>query len=208
MSGGPIARLTGAVLVGATRLLVGGHARWQGCAPEPRQRIYFANHASHLDTVILWSALPPSLRRTTHPVAARDYWDRDPLRRHVARDVLGAVLVERRARRDPLGPCRAALAAGGSLILFPEGTRCGGAEPGAFKGGLHHLAREFPVVELVPVHLDNLSRAFPKGAILPAPIVCSATFGAPLGFDPAEPKHAFLERARSAVCALGRRIAT
>ena len=62
------------VLIALTRFLVGGHARWQGCAPAARQRIYFANHASHLDTVILWAALPADLRRTTHAVAALDYW--------------------------------------------------------------------------------------------------------------------------------------
>jgi hypothetical protein len=63
--------MIGAGLTFATRMLVGGHARWLGCAPQPRARIYFANHASHLDTVILWSALPPALRQRTHPIAAR-----------------------------------------------------------------------------------------------------------------------------------------
>jgi len=200
-------RLTPSILrpaiIGATRFLVGGHARWLGCAPEPRQRIYFANHASHLDTVILWAALPSHLRATTHPVAARDYWDRGPTRRWIATRVLGAVLVERAHCRDPLAPCRAVLAAGQSLILFPEGTRSNAAEPARFKGGLHQLAREFPDAQLIPVHLDGLARAYPKGAILPAPLACSATFGAPLAFDPQETKRAFLDRARGAVRALG-----
>lgn len=48
------------LLIGLTRLLVGGRAYWLGCAPEPRQRIYFANHTSNLDTVVLWAALPPT----------------------------------------------------------------------------------------------------------------------------------------------------
>lgn len=191
------------MLFGATRFLVGGHARWQGCAPGTRQRIYFANHASHLDTLILCAALPPALRRTTHPVAASDYWGRGPVRRFIATHVLNAVLVDRDAcGRDPLAPCRAALEQGHSLILFPEGTRSNATQPGAFKGGLHHLARAFPEAELVPVYLSNLARAYPKGAILPAPITCIASFGAPLVFDPAEPKPAFLARARAAVCAL------
>ena len=50
-----------ALLVAASKALVGAYPRWIGCRPEPRQRIYFANHASHLDTVALWSALPPAL---------------------------------------------------------------------------------------------------------------------------------------------------
>lgn len=194
------------ILIALTRFLVGGHARWQGCAPDPRQRIYFANHASHLDTVILWAALPPELRRTTHPVAARDYWGAGPLRRFIALKVLNAVLVDRavagRGGRDTLAPLLEALGRGHSLILFPEGTRHCGAMPGPFRGGLHHLARAFPDAELVPAYLSNLARAYPKGAILPAPLHCVVSFGAPLALEAGEAKPAFLARARGAVCVL------
>lgn len=191
------------LIIGATRFLVGGHARWQGCGPEARQRIYFANHSSHLDTIILWAALPPELRPDTHPVAALDYWGGNRLKRHIATKTLNAVLVDRAARRDPLATLREALTQGQSLILFPEGTRNSGAEPGPFKPGLYQLAREFPEVELVPVYLTNLARAYPKGAILPAPITCVVSFGAPISLGETESKPAFLERARQAVCALG-----
>jgi len=190
------------VLIALTRFLVGGHARWQGCAPNPRQRIYFANHASHLDTVILWAALPADLRRTTHPVAARDYWGAGPLRRFIALNVLNAVLVDRKGGRETLAPLLQALGKGHSLILFPEGTRHCGVLPGPFRGGLHHLARAFPDAELVPAYLANLARAYPKGAILPAPLHCVVTFGAPIRLTDGEAKADFLERARGAVCVL------
>lgn len=195
--------MIGWLIRGATRFLVGGHARWKGCAPDPRQRIYFANHSSHLDTVILWAALPPELRAVTHPVAAQDYWGRGPVRRYIATRVLNAVLIDRNARRDPLAALRAVLDRGHSLILFPEGTRHSDPQPGPFKGGLQHLAEAYPAVELVPVYLTNLARAYPKGAFLPAPIMCTATFGAPLPTIADEAKPHFLARARAAVCALG-----
>ena len=194
--------LIGQAVIGLARLLVGGHARWQGCAPAPRQRIYFANHASHLDTVILWAALPAQLRRTTHPVAAGDYWGAGPIRRFIATRVLNAVLVDRKGGRDALIPMLDMLEWGHSLILFPEGTRHCAALPGPFRGGLHHLARAFPDVELVPAYLANLARAYPKGAILPAPLHCVASFGAPLALVTGEARTDFLERARGAVCAL------
>jgi 1-acyl-sn-glycerol-3-phosphate acyltransferase len=197
-----IARLAGELVFALTRFLVGGHARWRGCAPEPRQRIYFANHASHLDTVLLWAALPPRLRRRTHPVAAKDYWGSNALKRFVALKVLNAVLVERGRSRDPLAPLRGALDKGDSLIIFPEGTRGTGVLPAPFKPGLQHLAREYPHAELVPVYLTNLARAFPKGAMLPAPISSVINFGAPIALGPGEDKAAFLTRARDAVCAL------
>src|SRR5271169_5345444 len=49
-------------LLSVVRLLVGAHADWRGCAPEPRQRIYYANHASHFDTLVIVAALPTELR--------------------------------------------------------------------------------------------------------------------------------------------------
>lgn len=193
------------LLTGLTRLLVGAYPRWVGCGPAPVQRIYFANHSSHLDTIALWSALPPELRLRTRPVAARDYWDQNRLRRYVARQVLNVVFVDRtgtRAESDPLEPLREALAHGDSLIIFPEGTRRAEALPGLFKSGLYHLARQFPEVELTPVYLENLHRSLPKGTLLPVPLICTVRFGAIFNRVPGETKSAFLERARQAVVEL------
>lgn len=197
-----MARIVGEVIVLLTRFLVGGHDRWRGSEPSGAQRIYFANHASHLDTIIMWASLPPHLRETTHPVAAADYWGEGALQRFISLKVLNAVLVERGRSKDPLAPLREALETGGSLIIFPEGTRRMEALPGEFKSGLYHLAREFPAVELVPVYLTNLARAFPKGAFLPAPISCVAHFGEPIVLGDGEDKTAFLSRARTAVIEL------
>ena len=195
------------LLVAASKALVGAYPRWIGCRPEPRQRIYFANHASHLDTVALWSALPPPLRRRTRPVAARDYWGRGAVRGLIAGRGLGAVLIDRQreqAGQDPLAPLYAALERGDSLILFPEGTRNPDPDSGLlpFKSGIYHLAHARPELELVPVWIDNLARVMPKGKLLPLPLLCTATFGEPLRLQPGEDKAAFLERARSALLAL------
>jgi 1-acyl-sn-glycerol-3-phosphate acyltransferase len=192
-------------LIALTRFLVGGHPRWQGTGPEERQRIYFANHGSHLDTILLWAALPAQLRGKTHPVAAFDYWGKSGSRRFIATRVLNGVLVERGGARsggDPLVPLKAKLAEGHSLIIFPEGTRSAEPLPGPFKSGLYHLAVAFPTIELVPVFLENLNRAFPKGALIPVPISCAVRFGAPLSLAADESKDAFLARARDAVIAL------
>lgn len=194
--------LTGALLVGLTKALIGAYPRWRGGEPSAAQRIYFANHSSHIDTLAIWSALPPELRATTRPVAARDYWDKGAIRRHVALEGLKAVLIER-AREgrpaDPLQPLTEALQHGHSLILFPEGTRGTESLPVAFKSGLYHLAQRFAGVELIPVYLENLNRAMPKGTFLPIPLICSVRIGAPLERIPGEAKDAFLERARAAV---------
>lgn len=197
-----IAKLVGEALFAAARFLVGGQARWRGCEPSKAQRIYFANHASHMDTIIMCGALPGYLRTTTHPVAAADYWGSGPVQRFVALKVLNAVLVERGGAKDPLAPLREVLEQGESLIIFPEGTRRAESLPGAFKAGLYHLAKDFPEAELVPVYLTNLARAYPKGAILPAPISSAAHFGAPIQLEDGEDKAAFLARAQASIIAL------
>jgi 1-acyl-sn-glycerol-3-phosphate acyltransferase len=195
--------MIGAIIIGITRFLVGGTGVWIGCEPSARQRIYFANHSSHLDTILLWAAMPPDLRRRVRPVAAADYWGKGKLRRYIALRVLNAVLVDRQTRSsNPLEPLQEALRAGDSLIIFPEGTRRLEPVPAAFKSGLYHLAREFPEVELVPVYLDNLRRAFPKGSLVPVPISCVARFGCPTKLEKGELKPAFLARTRAAVEAL------
>lgn len=198
-------RPSGALLVGLVRLLVGAYPRWLGCGPTAGQRIYFANHASHIDTLAIWAALPPELRRRTRPVAAQDYWGVGGLRGYIASKTLHAVLIDRQRREggpDPLAPLGTALEAGDSLIIFPEGTRGAEALPGPFKSGLWHLAQRFPAVELVPVYLENLHRAMPKGVSLPVPFTCTVRFGEPVARLPGEEKPAFLERARQAVVAL------
>lgn len=195
--------MIGALIVGATRLLVGGQGVWVGTKPSATQRIYFANHSSHLDTILVWAAMPPDLRRRVRPVAAADYWGTGRLNRHIALNVLNAVLIDRQTRSsNPLEPLEQALWAGDSLIIFPEGTRGTSELPGEFKPGLYRLANAFPQVELVPVFLDNLRRALPKGSLVPVPLSCVARFGAPIHMLPNEPKDAFLDRARSAVVAL------
>lgn len=195
--------LVRALLFGLVRLLVGAHARWEGCGPERRPRIYFANHSSHLDTLVILAALPAELRAETHPMAALDYWGKSVWRRFLAVDCLNAVLLDRAPRRseDPLAPAEAILEQGHSLILFPEGTR-GEGEIASFKPGLFHLARRFPDAELVPVYMENLFRILPKGTALLVPLICSLTFGTPLRRLEEEAKSAFLERGREALMAL------
>jgi len=194
-----------ALLVGLARLLVGASPRWTGCMPSTVQRIYFANHTSHIDTIALWAALPPELRARTRPVAAADYWGKGRLRRFIVLKALNAVLIDRsRAdpKADPLQPLCEALDRGESLILFPEGTRQAQPLPGAFKAGLYHLATRYPSVELVPVYLENLHRSLPKGTLLPVPLICTVRFGSALHVLPSEDKQAFLDRARGAVASL------
>ena len=196
-----------ACIAGAAKLLTGARAHWLGCAPEKKLRVYFANHTSNLDFVVLWAAMPRHLRAATRPVAAHDYCTANPARLALAQRVFNAVLIERSKvtrGNNPMEPMLAALRAGQSLIIFPEGGRMAGDGIGEFRGGLFHLAKQGLEIEFVPVYIENLNRVMPKGEFIPIPILCSVTFGTPLQPGPAEGKTAFLARARESLLALSR----
>lgn len=199
-----LARLMGLFLLGLIRVLTGAQARWQGCPPKAEQRIYFANHQSHADLVLIWAALPSELRSITRPIAAKDYWTKTPFKQWITTAVFNAIYVDRAKTgdQDPLEPLIDALESGDSVILFPEGTRGNQEEPQAFKSGLYNLAQKFPQVVLVPAWINNVQRVMPKGEVVPVPILCSVTFGTPIALGEAEDRSAFLLRARQAVISL------
>jgi 1-acyl-sn-glycerol-3-phosphate acyltransferase len=206
----------GWLIAAVARGFSGVQVRWQGCIPSDRQRIYFANHTSHMDFVVLWSALPAEIRAKTNPVAAKDYWEHG-FRSYLAQRVFRAVLIERQKSasdgREHVRPTgfavidqlAEALGTNDSMIFFPEGTRGSGEEVAEFRSGLYHLAKRRPDVELVPAYLENLNRILPKGEVLPVPLLSLLTFGTPIQVEADESKHVFLERARAAVCALRRK---
>ena len=212
--GQPVPRVIFSALAGLAARVMCGTPRWAGCAPETRQRIYFANHTSHLDFPLLWGSLPPDVRLQTRPLAGRDYWDRGRVRRYLARRVFRMLFVSRcesktnpetvaaNAQRSVTRAARA-LGLGATLIIFPEGTRGNGEDVRPFKSGLFHLCKLRPDVELVPVFLENIHRILPKGEAIPVPIAGSITFGRPLRLLPGEDKHAFLARARTALVTAG-----
>ncbi len=206
LSRSTVVRLSGQAISLFARFITAPRAVWQGIEPVQKQRVYFANHSSNGDFVLLWTVLPPALRKRTRPVAALDYWLTSRLRAFIGRDVFNAVLIDRHPERrvqNPVDQMVEALDQGSSLILFPEGGRNSSDQPLLpFKSGLYHLAKARPEVDLVPVWIANLNRVMPKGEIIPVPLICTLTFGAPLHLASDESKDAFLVRASQALLAL------
>jgi 1-acyl-sn-glycerol-3-phosphate acyltransferase len=199
-----LAKLMSLFLLGLIRILTGAQARWLGCPPKAEQRIYFANHQSHADLVMIWAALPLELRSVTRAIAAKDYWTKTPFKHWLTSAVFNVIYVtrDRTSDEDPLEPLFEALNNGDSIILFPEGTRGFTGTPQAFKAGLYNLALKFPQAVLVPTWINNVQHVLPKGEVVPVPVLCSVTFGTPIALQEGEDRRAFLERARNAVIAL------
>jgi len=190
------------IVCGFVKIFTGVRVEWSGTEPKPVQRIYFANHSSHLDCILMLSALPREIRRTVRPAAAADYWTSKPFRNWFSKRVIHIVPIERTKltkANNPLKQLLDELDEGHSLIIFPEGGRNTDHEIHEFKSGLYHLAKNRPDVELVPTYINNANRILPKGETIPVPMLCSVTFGEPIRIIPEEKRNDFLQRARQSV---------
>ncbi len=197
----PRETVTATVLSWVAKFLAGSSIRWVDCQPDTCQRIYFANHTSHLDAVVLWSSLPKAIRAVTRPVAARDYWEQNLFRRYVAGS-LNALLIDRtniKVHQSPVEMMIREIGDTSSLIVFPEGSRGADDDMGEFKSGLYYLSKKRPDLELVPVFIDNLNRVLPRGEFLPVPLLSCITIGHPIWLEAGESKVEFLRRARDTV---------
>ena len=177
-------------------------ADWKGIEPVPRQRVYYANHTSNGDMPMIWAVLPAALRRTVRPVAAADYWLKNPIRAFVGPEVFNCVLIDRRPEVNdkPMDKILEALDEGSSLIIFPEGNRNMTEEPLLpFKAGLYNMGLARPGVDLVPTWVANLNTIMPKGEVIPLPLICTVTFGKPVKVAEGESKDDFLKRAAAAL---------
>lgn len=203
-----LANIVGRAITLFALFLTSGRAIWSGIDPIPAQRVFFANHTSNADMVLIWTLLPPSQRRRTRPVAASDYWLKNKLRAFVGGYVFNAVLIDRRRdarEEDPIAKIVEALDEKSSLIIFPEGQRNNSDTPLLpFKAGLYNIAKARPKVDLVPVWINNLNSVMPKGEVIPLPLICTVTFGAPIRVSRGEDKDEFLERAHASLLKLSK----
>jgi len=196
--------ITETLLTWIARAISGASVRWVESQPDTCQRVYFANHTSHLDPILVWASLPAHVRQVTRPVAAKDYWSRGPLRRKLTQ-VFNALLIDRteiKVHQSPVDLMLREIGRTQSLILFPEGGRSSGETVGEFKSGLYYLSKKRPDLELIPVYINNMNRILPRGEFLPVPLLSSLTFGPPMWLEANEPKTDFLQRARAAVLRL------
>lgn len=202
----PIARLTDTFLCFITSFITGVTSKQASeLAFSPKNKVYYANHASHGDFVLVWISLPKTWRMLTQPVAGSDYWLGSKLRTFIAERVFRVLLIDRtHAPKLAIAQMDEALKNGKSLIIFPEGTRntTDDQQLLPFKSGIFHLAKENETTEFIPVWINNINRVLPKGKVLPIPLLCDVRIGEAVRKLPDEDKQSFLARTREALLAL------
>jgi 1-acyl-sn-glycerol-3-phosphate acyltransferase len=145
--------------------------------------ILASNHNSHLDVPLLFSVLPVRRLAGVRPVAARDYFQKRPLLFRVVNALFRPVWIDREGPSErAVDSMLAALEAGESLIIFPEGTRGEPGRIGRFRSGVGRLAGQHPDLPVLPVFLHGPERALPKDSAVPLPIWNRVLVGPPQRF--------------------------
>lgn len=197
-----------AVFSGLSRFLSGATSSWYS-QPDTCQRVYYANHTSHLDMLVIWSAMPDYVRKVIRPVAAKDYWDSGILRPYIAKRLFNCILLERqnvKVHNNPVDEMLREMGNQYSIIIFPEGGRQSSGQMAEFKSGLYYMCKKRPELELIPIYIDNMNRILPRGTYLPVPLLSHVTFGNPLWLEKNEKRQDFLDRARQAILDLKKRV--
>ena len=146
-----------------------------------------SNHASHADSAVLMTASGRSFRKFAL-LGAKDYFFRSSGVRWSVAPLMNVIPIERRPGPKALAAClttcrRFLERTGGSLILYPEGTRSPDGEMREFKSGVAWFASELGV-PLVPAYIEGTHRILPKGYSMPRCGRLTVRFGK--AFEPAK----------------------
>ena len=142
-----------------------------------------ANHASHLDALVLASALPLKLRNRVFPIAAGDTFFEKTMISAFAAGMMNALPLSRKsAGRHALEELRRRLVAEPcGYILFPEGTRSRTGAMAPFRSGVGMLIAGVPV-PVIPCHLSGTFDAMPPRRKIPRRAQIRLRIGKPLFF--------------------------
>ena len=142
----------------------------------PTAVVFCSNHESNVDPAVLFEALHPQLH-----VLYKAELHRFPIMGTVF-DVGGFVPIDRGDRDKAMASISrgaAALRAGHSFLIFPEGTRSRTGELLPFKKGGFIMAIEAQV-PIVPVAIQGGRAAMKKGSAFVRPVRVSVRIGAPI----------------------------
>lgn len=167
-------------------VFLGLNVRRREGLPAKGPAVLVANHNSHLDAVTLMSLFPLRMLPKLRPVAAQDYFFRNPLLKWFALRIMGILPLDREVkskRKHPLAGINEALDRGEIVIVFPEGSRGAPEQLGDFKVGIAHIAKKSPKAPVIPIYMHGLGKVLPKGEALLVPFFLDVFIGEPIPWE-------------------------
>ncbi len=138
----------------------------RGNIPANRNVLVVANHSSHVDFGLVGYALG-AMGDDLVVLAAKDYFFNTGARRFLASNFTTLIPFDReRAQLESLDDALAELAAGKSVLMFPEGTRSADGAVHEFKSGAGYLALRSGC-DVLPMLIRGTHEVLGKGSLIP-----------------------------------------
>jgi len=161
--------------VGISRLYLPGRVVGRSNLPAEGPYLLAPVHRSYVDWLIVARV---TRRRRLRYIAKAEIWQSKFVGRLL--EACGAFPVNRSgADREALERCRAVLAGGEPLVMFPEGTRRSGPIVTDLREGVAYLALRAGV-PVVPVGIGGSEQAMPRGSTIPRPRRVEVVVGEPV----------------------------
>ena len=155
--------------------------------PQNGPCIIVSNHNSHLDTIVLMTLFPTRKMLKISPVAAADYFLKNPIVAWISLNIFNIIPISRKvsksAQEEFYEELDKRLKERGIIILYPEGSRGEPDKMSDFKSGIAHIAKLHPEVPIIPVYMEGLGMALPKGEAIFVPAICTVVVEKPIFFE-------------------------
>jgi 1-acyl-sn-glycerol-3-phosphate acyltransferase len=145
--------------------------------------VIIANHSSHFDSPVVYTALPGRIRNKLAMAAAADKFFGSRKKRVWWQSLFqNAFPVHRGGGTKQLDYPMSLLRSGWSILIYPEGGRSKTGQIARFKAGPAIMAMQAKV-PVIPIYMDGLRAIMPKGQREPRPGPVFARIGKPISLE-------------------------
>jgi 1-acyl-sn-glycerol-3-phosphate acyltransferase len=167
----------------------------------PQPAVIAPNHQSHVDTALIWYALPRTWRDNTVVAAATDHFYANKAVGTSVSLLFNTIPFERRGRLRGLRSAEKLLDRGWNVVMYAQGTRRAEGSLDEFHPGIGRVCIRARV-PAIPVWISGSGRMMPPHRGWPRPTKLTIAFGRPIWPDPADDHTSLAGRIEAAVKAL------
>lgn len=167
--------------------------------PKDGPCIIVSNHNSHLDTIVLMTLFPTRKMLNISPIAAADYFMTNKIIAWISTKIFNIIPLSRKvsksAQEEFYQELDKRLKNNSIVILYPEGSRGEPDKMAKFKTGIAHIAKLHPEVPIIPIYMEGLGMALPRGEAIFVPAICTVIVEKPIYFE--NDKEEFMKKLKN-----------